>query len=356
MGGGELMAENNNSSLTFSVEESVWFKKGQEVQEVLSMSLEPEISIEERGDHISITGALQLVGEYVPKDENESSLREVSHANMVEDVTLSDDGIGELAHRFPVDITIPTNKVRSLDDIYVIIDSFDYELPDDGSLKLAADIIISGIYEGEARQEDYQASYEEENNNVVALHADQTNHAEHTEFEVETRKLPEDQEVEQTNDYNMSAEAEVEEEQSYSPQIEMKSRAEETTVTHNNTDNNSYWINDMNIDPQEVGYRNSPQEDHASDEGDDTEEQAPRQSSGQRDENALYLTKMLSGDDNDERFSRLRMCIAQQGETLQAIAERYNVSVSQLQRVNRLDTEDIDEGQIVYIPSSVHSI
>ncbi|WP_158217570.1 stage VI sporulation protein D [Lottiidibacillus patelloidae] len=354
------MAENNNSSLTFSVEESVWFKKGQEVQEVLSMSLEPEISIEERGDHISITGALQLVGEYVPKDENEASLREVAHANMIEDVTVSDDGIGELAHRFPVDITIPTDKVRSLDDIYVIIDSFDYELPEDGSLKLAADIIISGIYQGEARKEQHQPSYEEENNNVVSLHADHSDHAEHTEFEVETRKLPEQQEVDHSNSYNMTdeteAEAEVEEEKSYSPQIEMKSRAEETTVRHDNSANQSYWVNEMNVDNQEAAYRNSPQEEYEQDEDETTEAEQPRQSSAKRDENALYLTKMLSGDDEDERFSRLRMCIAQQGETLQAIAERYNVSVSQLQRINRLDTEDIGEGQIVYIPNSVHSI
>jgi stage VI sporulation protein D len=353
MGGGELMAENNNSSLTFSVEESVWFKKGQEVQEVLSMSLEPEIAIEERGDHISITGALQLVGEYVPKDEVETSLREATHANMVEEVSISEDGIGELTHRFPVDITIPTEKVRSLDDIYVIIDSFDYDLPTDGSLKLAADIIISGIGQEEAREEPEAPSAYEENSNVVALNADQM---QHDSFEVETRKLP-DEEEENTAQYNTYEEEAPEQMQTnHSPQIEMKSRAEEPSYSEprDTASDNSYWINESNIDPQQIGYRDSaPEEEN---EATNDAEQATSQASGKRDENALYLTKMLSGDDNNDQFSRLRMCIAQQGETLQAIAERYNVSVSQLQRVNRLDTDDIGEGQIVYIPSSVHSI
>jgi stage VI sporulation protein D len=355
MGGGEFMAENNNSSLTFSVEESVWFKKGQEVQEVLSMSLEPEIAIEERGDHISITGALQLVGEYVPKEEETASLREVTHANMVEEVSISEDGIGELTHRFPVDITIPTERVRSLDDIYVIIDSFDYDLPADGSLKLAADIIISGIGQSEEREgnQAQAPSYEEELDNVVSLHGEQSDQG---AFEVETRKLPEEQEA-TTSDYNMyDKQEEPEQAQTYtSPQIEMKGRAEEPTDAADASTSNSYWINESNVDAGEVNYRNSDQD--ADNEGASQANDSNHQSSEKRDENALYLTKMLSGgDDNDDQFSRLRMCIAQEGETLQAISERYNVSVNQLQRVNRLDTEEIGEGQIIYIPSSVHSI
>ena len=47
---------------------------------------------------------------------------------------------------FPVDITIPSSRIASLDDIEVSIQTFDYTIPERNSLKLQADLIISGIY------------------------------------------------------------------------------------------------------------------------------------------------------------------------------------------------------------------
>ena len=52
----------------------------------------------------------------------------------------------EFMHRFPVDITIPSSRIASLDDIEVTIQTFDYAIPERNSLKLQADLIISGIY------------------------------------------------------------------------------------------------------------------------------------------------------------------------------------------------------------------
>jgi stage VI sporulation protein D len=338
---------NNNSSLTFSVEESVWFQKGQEVKEVLSMSLEPEIAIEDRGDHISITGGLQLIGEYEPQAESEASLREIVHSHTVENVTISEDGICELSHRFPVDITIPTHKVRSLDDIYVVIDSFDYDIPEEGCLKLSADIIISGIEQEAVRDNDYNET-QGDLDNVVPLNNDQpeTDH-----FEVETRKLPNEEEEVAHNEMHDEEQEQVVE--TYSPHIEMKSRVEDTNA-HTSSEN-SYWNNDVNNENElyENSYRNNSTDNQEEDSH--QEKVSNRTSSRQSDENALYLTKMLSGDEDDQQ-ARLRMCIAQAGESLEEIAERYKVSISQLLRVNKLDTEDINEGQIIYIPSSVQSI
>ena len=54
--------------------------------------------------------------------------------------------INEFIHRFPVDITIPSSRIAALDDIEVSIQTFDYSIPERNSLKLQADLIISGIY------------------------------------------------------------------------------------------------------------------------------------------------------------------------------------------------------------------
>jgi stage VI sporulation protein D len=350
----------NNSSLTFSVVESVWFKKGQEVQEVLSMSLEPEISIEERSNEISIKGALQLIGEYVPRknstsEEDEQSIYAETRGREVEDVTISEDGVGELTHRFPVDISVPITRVRNLDDIYVVIDSFDYDLPEHGCLKLSADIVISGIeherasesvqehvyeqhhYEVQEQQQYENAETRNDFNNYDSAPADQTNE---DYFEVETRKAPEANDYDETEYSN-----EVETYQQQTPQVEMKGRVEEDST--NQEEEHTYWNNEVSIGSHDNSYRYASNEE---------EEEVTNEQQSSRDENALYLTKMLAGEEEERQFTSLKMCIAQQGDSLQEIADRYHCSVSQIMRVNRLDNEEISEGQIIYIPSSVQKI
>ena len=46
------------------------------------------------------------------------------------------------------------------------------------------------------------------------------------------------------------------------------------------------------------------------------------------------------------------MCIVQQGDTIDLISERYEISVQQLLRVNEFHADqDVYEGQILYIPA-----
>jgi len=140
--GGVAMSEN----LRFSVEESVWFQKGQEVSELISISLDPDIVIQEHDQYVSIRGALQLTGEYrIDENHSEEEERDFTSVRLVNEVITREDGVSELNHRFPVDITIPQDRVQSLDDVYVSIETFDYEIPKRGCLQIIADLAISGI-------------------------------------------------------------------------------------------------------------------------------------------------------------------------------------------------------------------
>lgn len=144
------MTTNQTSSIRFSIEESVCFKKGQEVLDLLGMSLDPEISVHEHEDYISIKGALVLSGEYRPhvadgNDQEDSGFRETSFYRTIDEVTEAEDGIYRMKHNFPIDITIPTNRIQSLEDVYILIESFDYEIPELGKLQLKADLCIGGI-------------------------------------------------------------------------------------------------------------------------------------------------------------------------------------------------------------------
>lgn len=52
----------------------------------------------------------------------------------------------------------------------------------------------------------------------------------------------------------------------------------------------------------------------------------------------------------EERSSQLKMCIIQRDETLELISQRYSMPVSKIVEVNRLATEQLVAGQILYIP------
>ncbi|PAD63619.1 morphogenetic spore protein [Bacillus siamensis] len=136
----------HNHRLQFSVEESICFQKGQEVSELLSISLDPDIRVQEVNDYVSIKGSLELTGEYNidHSSQFEELGRELRH---VEEVRAREDGTAELLHCFPVDITIPKNKVSHLNDVFVFIDAFDYQLTDSRILTIQADLAIEGLLE-----------------------------------------------------------------------------------------------------------------------------------------------------------------------------------------------------------------
>ncbi|MGG3888687.1 stage VI sporulation protein D [Metabacillus fastidiosus] len=138
--------------LRFSIEESVWFQKGQEVSELLSISLDPDISIHEHDQYVSIRGALLLMGEYKIDEQAEEEVNFFEYGNMryVNEIITTEDGVSLLSHRFPVDITVPREKIRNLNEVFVTIESFDYDLPEVKCLNLVADLAISGIIQEES--------------------------------------------------------------------------------------------------------------------------------------------------------------------------------------------------------------
>ncbi|MCF2719179.1 LysM peptidoglycan-binding domain-containing protein [Paenibacillus sp. UKAQ_18] len=46
----------------------------------------------------------------------------------------------------------------------------------------------------------------------------------------------------------------------------------------------------------------------------------------------------------------MRLCIVQREDTLETIADRYQLSTRELQLYNRLAEHHVEEGQVLYIP------
>ncbi|MGM7720951.1 stage VI sporulation protein D [Metabacillus sp. Hm71] len=380
----------DQEQLRFSVEESVWFQKGQEVFELLTISLEPDITIHEHDQYISIRGALQLSGEYKidneAKVEDQKDQYEYANVRYVNEVSTREDGISILNHRFPVDITIPSNRIENLDEVYVAIDSFDYELPELKCLKLVADLSIGGItneqsqqqvadevesreeeeleplYRGEQQEETFEydsqpsplpfeqrpsnpfsslyQEHESVEKDVDKLSLDQVEpigqlETEDKEEEKESiaASIPRQEESEEL--YSSQAE-DIQEEDIYNPFIVEVRKQEE--------------IEEVTEGPPEIQYSLfSKTENVENEEIQEEAEEKREEESNPKD--AHYLTSLFARED-DEDFSRVKMCIVQQGDTIDLICERYDITVQQLMRVNDFHADqDVYEGQILYIPA-----
>ncbi|MBU8780819.1 LysM peptidoglycan-binding domain-containing protein [Bacillus licheniformis] len=466
-----------NNRLQFSVEETICFQKGQEVSELLSISLDPDITVQEVNDYVSIRGSLELTGEY-NIDQTREYAELPATSRFVEDVKLKGDGSAELTHCFPVDITIPKDKVNHLNDVFVFIDAFDYQLTDARMLTIQADLAIEGLLNvsGEAGEEEprtmpaavhpeeelepaYRSPsndedqgeekeyliqldrpYEEQDEEQAEEHdtGEETvpiyqsflgndteeakpfftaslSAAERTKREIENQKEasleqpeeeyklkrekveeePEEYELkrekveEEPEEYKLKREKVEEEPEEY--ELKREEAEEEPELSHSSyqpheelKENPFYSVppllkEDQNDREPEAFEVEVTQEAEAIDEEEEaghtieipeysfheqTEPEEERDEmqaadeqevSAKENDNALYLTKLFTKQ-GEEEFTRMRMCIVQQNDTIDLLCERYDINVQQLIRMNSLSLdEELKEGQILYIPDYQNS-
>ncbi|AOZ91924.1 hypothetical protein LPB68_06620 [Paenibacillus crassostreae] len=67
-------------------------------------------------------------------------------------------------------------------------------------------------------------------------------------------------------------------------------------------------------------------------------------------EDVEWKNLFLGGSSDKTPFSKVRLCIVQREETIDMIADRYQMSPRELLLHNRLSDQTIEEGQILYIP------
>ncbi|WP_158301572.1 LysM peptidoglycan-binding domain-containing protein [Paenibacillus mesophilus] len=97
------------------------------IYELDEVELTPQIRVAVEGDQAVVKGYLLLVGTYSGQAEGDS--RETK----------------TLEHTIPVEITLPINRIRSVDDISVEIENFDIDLLSPRSLNVTGVLSLSGI-------------------------------------------------------------------------------------------------------------------------------------------------------------------------------------------------------------------
>ncbi|MDL4841689.1 stage VI sporulation protein D [Aquibacillus rhizosphaerae] len=375
------MTNGDGSVFTFDLNESLWFKKGQEVDEIMGISLEPEISIQEFDDYVSVRGVIELKGEYfqIKQDdlgeEQVLSLRDHPSQRFIDRVESYEDGVNEFFHNFPVEVSIPKYRIESLDDVLVGIESFDYELPEYSQLKLNATVAIHGVKEDApsatlAKDREEIEAYEDEQIEVPPeAPVDET-------FEFDVKEKQEEESVNRDNLDN-NEENTQESEAAYEPEPEPEpepeaivdpepttSKSEKNRLKNKKSQTLSEFFG-HGADKEEIDektekvtelYESSESESESSivsfnaNKKDDHEDSL-ESSSMENKRDANYLLSMFADKEEESRFSSLKMCIVQESDTLDSIAERYEISSLTISKTNRLNNDQVSEGQILYIPT-----
>ncbi|GIN55937.1 LysM peptidoglycan-binding domain-containing protein [Lederbergia ruris] len=455
------MPDRQQTSLKFPLEETVWFEKGHEVEDLLSISLDPNINIMDEEEFVVLKGTLELSGEYNHSPGNDT-VTEVPESNRhyIQNVEIRNDKIGEFSHRFPVDITIPKKRIADIGELEIEIYSFDYALPENNRLQVLADIYINGIYEDKEEVILDGASLQEANESIESLSgeqdrqelnqvepdttfaeeesdqneekeevaieffqaqtdADRLNSASENEkdlyesFEVEARILPE---LEEKND---EKEEELSPFQHHLPNlidnkeeatdpkqvIEVKAEGEdlESLEPSGLTETDARAELETTEDQQEEQEEEQGREEEKSpstliqqapkltldtikEESSVREEESRdpesssiyfhESSSHEAESSSLIESKEEKNDKKkkkdkyqsisfadffarkeEESVSKMRVRLVQQGDSIENLADRYNVTTQQLLRANQLgESDEVYEGQVLYIPTKIHPL
>lgn len=437
---GVLSEHNQPSAIKFSLEETVWFRKGEEMEELVSLSLEPDVTIHDLDQFISVRGSLKMYGEYkknkgVQREEDSFSYSGKKFVTVVE---IREEGISEFHYDFPVDITVPKSRVKNIEELDVIIDMFDYDTKDHNCLTVTTDVSIIGVEsdeatiynrenlierEGEEKGHDDVKTPEINNqlfayNEVPTLDLDDEEEEEDT-FVVEAKKerTEEDkntpipiQYMPPTN-HNMFSEYTTsnEDNQSEANNRNVNETADEKSKAHDeelqlveyvqsdSTDDHesvrgnvqekevsekkqddqkvTYLKIDKHKDEQEVHRVSSEDEETDSNDqpieivnlqtSDDEQRLSEEESEDKNiklhshtereEKESISLTQFFARKDENS-VAKMKIYIVQEDDTLEDIAERYEVSVSQILRFNSLEPhQDAYEGQILYIPETQKS-
>src|SRR5690625_2774629 len=327
MEGHMLSNVNDNRGMTFDVDETLFFEKGQGISEMMSISLEPDILVQSYNDYVQVRGLIILQGEYRKENVVEESIPPL-HSNQnikyIEKVLNLEDGIASFSHRIPVEVSIPTYRVDNIKDIMVVVESFDYELPNQHVLKVHSSLLIYGIKDAEQVVSTEDLVIEEKpkkeeigkemevTNESMTTNENHSSSSHKVEVNSDNRKNFSKQQVQ-----DIENQTEVEEQSNPDVEGEVKESV------------------DKKMDGEEIDIQlkeNIHKED-------DMEE---------NNKDVLFLTEFFAEEEEDT-YTKLKIHITQEDDTIESIAKRYEIPTIKLMQDNNLTNYQLEEGQLLNI-------
>ncbi|KIL46227.1 hypothetical protein [Jeotgalibacillus campisalis] len=351
--------------MPLSLNESIVLDGEIGLKEIRSLSFEPSVSITEHADHILIEGSLYLAGEGIASMDSRYDERAYSGYDRIQVINHPQDEQLEFEHYFPITVAVSSSRVSNIHQLDVYIEHIDYELKDERLLSIHADIVVDGVSENETIQP--APEEHEEESNKVNEPVDEEREEVHEEVE-EVHELPirllpnplnewngqvpQDQQVEfDLDDQSSSTEEKKKELEEIEPFIASQSAVVPEIEIRATPAAESLYA-PYNEDYTSADYYNGVEDEaHAEVSGDDpsdTNDTRDEEDSQQRNDDQALMSFVSS---LEEEMTTIKICIAQQDETPEMVAERYGVSMVHLMKSNHFESRaPFEKGKLIFIP------
>lgn len=347
--------ESYENKITFDLNETLLFELGQEIEEMISISLDPDIVVQSYDDYVQIRGVIMLSGEYFRVREDNLDMeqdlpeRNVPSFRYVERVVNINRDVSGFSHRFPVEISVSNERVDNLNDIVVTVDSFDYKLPTNDTLNIFASLHIYGI-------DPEQKTVEESERRPMASASDYYEEVSEKQDVIHTDEQS-DEKVDETIETNKDRSTLDEVDDSTNKQEIMEDFQEQPLrlikgKKHDSDEELDSIIPKAEVTEGEVSEVNAEQDDDISESTASEDEIQIELNDGLDEDNdevndVTFLTELFSSD--EETYTQVKIYIAQKDDTVESIAKQYDIPVLQLLKDNRMSMDTIEEGQLITI-------
>lgn len=381
------------------------------IEELEEIELVPHMQALPQDDQVLLRGHLLLSGIYRSQDSA---------------------GVSQLEHWIPVEISLPLNRIQSVEELAVEIDNFDVDLLTTRSLNVTGVLALRGlqvqsaqspiwrddsftvVHQAEQETAEQQASYQQDRDLYEEVSSEDLS-ADDYASESETELIEQDREdvwglqsetdaiaqesssLKENNWLSMFQnleESRKEESIDYNSELQPESKPFEESSWGDVT--KERLVEDVLLQESSLGFASEEpiveQEEkpdvkvalggkaldavpaqyqfgvgllsQLGDKGAKREAELRILEAAQAEEKAQQASQSAqsSGDELEwtrlflnngaqaQSFRKVKMCIVQREETLDLIANRYNVQPRELQLYNRLNEPYLSEGQVLYIP------
>ncbi|GEN45815.1 stage VI sporulation protein D [Alkalibacillus haloalkaliphilus] len=362
----------------FEVRENINFKRGEEIDDLYSIAIDPDVKVIHESNYVQIRGVLVVRGDYQTTNYDQESQYIVDDEdfNTVQQVRTLDNGFMEFQYPIPIDITIPHNRIRTDDHIQVVIDYFDYELPESKTLKVYSNVRLDGtemVEVAEERYDEEEADSDFELKEFPTMQEHDGDHGHEPDYEYKNHDHEEYYDDDETND---EPEASADEGEEKGRDLWKKKESQSLHDFFNKKDNKvdedtTSSVEEVNVSPMpeeadgdaDADDNHDYYDHHDGDtdtdtdtdtiaEADDAEEKVEQKESKAK-KGLSYLSKFFR-EDEEKGTVQMRMRFVQEDDTLESIANYYQVSVSKLERLNGLEAGDtLSAGDVIYVPGNV---
>jgi len=417
--------------MKFEIREKVQhFKDDRTFNELENLELQPIVKVHQSDNKIEITGHLLLNGEFATvSSEDTDWVEEFDQSDGIHygDFFEQEHEIETFQYQIPLSIQLQSDRVESIDHLFVVVEAFDYDLLSNEEIELTAYIKLLGVHPDPKQEKPIDGLDEVEE---VVYHDSEVYHeianidvtneeqekftyqaedeaakeakAEAEVVEIEEKETVQSEEKIETVEEVVSSE-EVEEVQTEEEVEEVQSEAVEAVQTeeeveakakikigiqgksrarkdHEETNSNNLLYSlfgnkkvdqveaeleqveaqidvKVTVEQEEVeAIANETEvldteiveEKEYVEDTEATEEATKTIKSQESTKDMLY--SLISG--NEEKKYTLKMYFVQKEDTIETIAEKYQLKANEIILYNQLQGQEINAGQILYLPNN----